>query len=564
MKLWFRRALEFQGSSSVSYDFTYLPHARGVVYAEWRRTRKDVKYAEENVLLTMSQDNICRLWSQASTESPSKFFMCCLIDVSQTPASLNVNEPEMVAIHWQDQQELFAALSMRIEMEERGLNAIRKARRISAEDTWKVKKLKDTLKDNPDMLMQIQRDGTVVLWGIQHLVSQPRRMPKVVVLMKIKSALQPSDYEFFKDTPHIFQNENVIRSSGVFLPSEIYFVTVNHAGVVNVYLKNLDEFFAISRDSSRIRLVRSFGGHRMSPTKFVRHPVLDISASIGKDGELNFWKVTVPEIGVRFSEGLDFIAALPPDVAPRRLAWFPQVPILLIAGSTGIAAYSVTDDVVAPLDLRFEGWDGDNPFIMLQVYIEPPTHDAANDGRSTAIIIGICEDAQTLIWSAELHGENVTRIVLVDNDELDLPSGVSLKYASPTNAIVSVYSPTAPLGAHLFLTYTDDHSIRFWHTRDGTLACLLKQGVRTKFRTSSETVLGQDIEFGTIKRVKASPFGKVALLYTRGKQDVIYILDYGATGTGAREEGEIVFEWVPFRCIAGRSRKDSLEPAANL
>jgi hypothetical protein len=142
--------------------------------------------------------------------------MCCLIDVSQTPASLSVSGPEMVAIHWLDQQELYAAVAMRVEMEERGLKSIRKARRISNEDTFKVKRLKDTIKDNPDMLIQIQQDGTVILWGIQHLLSQPRRMPKVIVLMKIRNALLPRDYEFFRDTPHIFQNENVIRSSGEF------------------------------------------------------------------------------------------------------------------------------------------------------------------------------------------------------------------------------------------------------------------------------------------------------------------------------------------------------------
>jgi hypothetical protein len=112
--------------------------------------------------------------------------------------------------------------------------------------------------------------------------------------------------------------------AGVFLPSEIYFLTQNESGVVNVYLKNLDEFFTSPRDSSHIRLVRSFAGHRMSPTKFVRHPVLDLCASIGKDGELNVWRVTIPEIGVRYSEGLDFVAAMPPAMGPRRLAWFPQ------------------------------------------------------------------------------------------------------------------------------------------------------------------------------------------------------------------------------------------------
>jgi hypothetical protein len=129
----------------------------------------------------------------------------------------------------------------------------------------------------------------------------------------------------------------------------------------------------------------------------------------------------------------------------------------------------------------------------------------------------------------------------VDEDHLDLPEDTVLKYASPTNAIVSVYSPTAPLGSHLFLTYTDDNIIRFWHTRNGTLSCLGSSTAATKFRVSCETVVGPAIDFGAVKRVKASPFGKVALVHTRGSGDVISILDYEATGTHARGEGEIVF-----------------------
>lgn len=538
VKLWFQRTLPVNGALTTTYDFTYLPHSRGIVYAEWRRSRSDIKYAEENVLLTMSQDNICRLWCQASAETPSKFFMCCLIDVSQTPASLSVSAPEMVAIHWMDQQEVFAAVSMRVEMEERGLKAIRKARRVSAEDTWKVKKLKDTLKENPDMLIQIQQDGTVVLWGIQHLLSQPRRMPKVIVLMKIKNALTPGDYEFFRDTPHIFQNENVIKSSGVFLPSELYFLTSNESGVVNVYLKNLDEFFAISRDSSHIRLVRSFAGHRMSPIKFVRHPVLDICASVGKDGELNIWRVTVPEVGVRFSEGLDFVAAMPHKGGPRRLAWLPQAPILLIQSSTGLGAYEIVNNSVKKI-WDFDNYNGDRAFTMLQVYEEPEQNGS---NKTVGYVIAICEDATVLMWTAEVEGKTLTKVTFIDEDRLDFPEDTTLKYASPTNAIVSVYSPTAPLGSHLFLTYTDDNIVRFWHTRNGTLASLTAPGGGMRFRVSADMAVDPSLTFGSVKRVKASPFGKLAIVHTRLSQDVITILDYKATGTRAREEDEIKFQ----------------------
>jgi len=50
-------------------------------------------------------------------------------------------------------------------------------------------RLPGILSDSPDLLFQVQRDGSLVIWGIQHLSEEPRRIPKVVLVLRTPNAL---------------------------------------------------------------------------------------------------------------------------------------------------------------------------------------------------------------------------------------------------------------------------------------------------------------------------------------------------------------------------------------
>jgi len=62
-----------------------------------------------NILLTMCRDNICRLWAQSNDENNNyKFYMCKMIEPFCLPPSLNhtpASEPKISYVHWIDNRE---------------------------------------------------------------------------------------------------------------------------------------------------------------------------------------------------------------------------------------------------------------------------------------------------------------------------------------------------------------------------------------------------------------------------------------------------------------------------
>jgi hypothetical protein len=84
---------------------------------------------------------------------------------------------------------------------------------------------------------------------------------------------------------------------------------------------------------------------------------------------------------------------------------FRAVPVLLIQSETGLVAYHIGSDSISTV-MRFDGYEGDRPFAMLQVYLEPPPGKEPLSGSTAglAYVIGICEDADVLIWTVEIEG----------------------------------------------------------------------------------------------------------------------------------------------------------------
>ncbi len=552
-KVWFRR--QRPGPPDVTntpYDFIYLSHPRGVEYCEWRKPPANPRTVEDNILLTMARDNVCRLWSQASFDTPSHYYMSCLIDVAQTPASLEVESPGMAAIHWMDQREVTSAVDERVKMDEGDSMALRKRRKIMGDDSAKIKRLKDVIRDNPDMLIQIQRDGSVIVWGIQHLNSNPKRVPRVMVIMKIKEALLPKDYEYFRDTPHIFHNTSSMRQSSVFLPSELVFLAHDKNGVINCYLQNLDEFFVIPRDTSHLRLVRSFAGGDSAIKKFVTHPTMNFCATLGVAGDVVVWKVSSPNINVRSSEGLEYLDTFPIKNATI-VSWFPEGPFLLVGDADGIAVASCMNDQLT-IVARLPDYDG-LPLVLLQMYVPPvpkgtPADVDGNVANIKGYIIAVGDAGEAWIWTTQFSHNSVSPPVFVRKCTIGLPKGTSINFAGPTNGVSFAFTPWAPLGAHLFVTYSDDNYLRFWHTRDCTMD-VLETTVPFYFRCAAEKKMDNDVDPERVKDVKTSLFGKLAVAYEKlGIGDWISIYDYTATGTSPHEEGEIsVMDDGAFHCM---------------
>jgi len=123
-----------------------------------------------NILLTMCRDNICRLWAQSNDENNNyKFYMCKMIEPFCLPPSLNhtpASEPKISYVHWIDNREIHKAVYSDSIIENRKFQK-KWIQKSNENNKLNQKELKDILKDNQDMLFYVSPDGTVVIWGVQ-------------------------------------------------------------------------------------------------------------------------------------------------------------------------------------------------------------------------------------------------------------------------------------------------------------------------------------------------------------------------------------------------------------
>ncbi|KAJ3327768.1 hypothetical protein HDU93_001809, partial [Gonapodya sp. JEL0774] len=359
VKIWYRRPSDLVSSKvsqpspqTVQYDFLYLQHPRSVLYCEWRKTVQRLRAVEDNVLLTMCRDRVSRLWTETGVDGAAPtFHLACSFDRNTGGAAgfnhtshvggatgnghPTVPDLEMPAVHFLDQHEVLAAIEGKSDREEErrrdGLPGGRMHGRtasgspvspsgptvptagtgrgglIGSGEAKRVRRLREAVREHPDMLLQVFGDGTVVLWGIQNLTTHPRRTPKVNIIMRIAHGLQPSDHEFFMDTPLVFHDDSAVGAGSTYYPTELVFVTQNSRGVLNIYVQNLEEFLAADRDSSHVRLHRTLAASPGGTRKLIKHPNLDLVAGIGMNGDVVIWRTGVPTIGVRNKDVLDYV-----------------------------------------------------------------------------------------------------------------------------------------------------------------------------------------------------------------------------------------------------------------
>jgi hypothetical protein len=174
-----------------SFDYLLLPHTQEVVNFEWRA---NWSLNEVNVLLTTSLDKIARLWTESDQGFGFKSFdLSGVIDPSRYifgRMSSSVSEENSTPyIHWLTG----AALSD-------SLNTQRRSQPY--EDSLvpeRDSKLRETMAEFPDMVFQMQQDGSMTIWGIQGLGDHPRRITKVMVIMRTDATVMDIDFPFFNN-----------------------------------------------------------------------------------------------------------------------------------------------------------------------------------------------------------------------------------------------------------------------------------------------------------------------------------------------------------------------------
>ncbi|CAG8608538.1 14210_t:CDS:2 [Dentiscutata heterogama] len=171
------------------YEFNYLPHPRAVTNFAWRKGSSEQKNAAgSNILITMCKDGICRIWASTNPDEPQYFYISTVVDPSQSLVTLQSLEEEtynedpniFTSIHWIDSKEFLNALRSSIETFDGNIddsicgNGLRKLRNLA--------------NDTPDLLYQVQRDGSMVIWGIRGVTFSIRNIdqkhPKLTLFLR--------------------------------------------------------------------------------------------------------------------------------------------------------------------------------------------------------------------------------------------------------------------------------------------------------------------------------------------------------------------------------------------
>lgn len=116
----------------------------------------------------MCKDGICRIWAATNSEEPYNLYISTAVDPSQSLVTLQSSEEEIcyedpdcfTPIHWIHPKEFLTSLRMSIE-------AFSESENDRDIVNSGLKKLSNLANDTPDLLYQIQRDGSMVIWGIR-------------------------------------------------------------------------------------------------------------------------------------------------------------------------------------------------------------------------------------------------------------------------------------------------------------------------------------------------------------------------------------------------------------
>lgn len=272
-------------------------------------------------LFTMARDGIGRFWSPTDLKQPYFLYMCAVIDSNQSLVTSEVEDanhhPHHSLAEGEDDCELddFSPIHY-IGCDELASAVNAKFRSHSKHERFdqRVDRIRDRVRDTPDLLFRIQADGSLTFWGVQHLNSVPRRIPRVFVVLRVDKAIDPLDVIYFLNPTHILHDYSHIQSACKCMESFLYETTVlkkkhiatikpielslvarNLHGQLRCYSLNLIDFLDSTSFSPRLHLKYTWLGHQHSISKLYQTQK-NRFCTVGVDGQINVWKYELREV----------------------------------------------------------------------------------------------------------------------------------------------------------------------------------------------------------------------------------------------------------------------------
>ncbi|KAJ3076415.1 regulator of (H+)-ATPase in vacuolar membrane [Podochytrium sp. JEL0797] len=452
--------------SSACYDFVYLTHASAVTNFEWRHQSipfNSTTTLPTNALLTVTNHSTTRIWCQTSTintishsSAENRYTPTAQFEMRATV----VPDLGTTSLHWVQGR----AVTQAIESSDRGgegngLKSASKGRGATA------------IKDYPDMLFGVGKDGGVVVWGIQGLDGHPQRIPKVLVVLKTQSGVLPGDYEAFMGEVETFCDASVVMASAIHFPAEISILARSTAtGLLNLYSMSLDEFFGSPWANPYLRLEHSWCGHTTPVARFSVHPKQSVAASVSVGGEVNFYRISVPQVAIRVNEGLDLISHQQgAGTTPVLIAWIPNHEIAVLCDGTHLLLQEISPTSLSAMDTAVALQDANPlfPITFIHVVHHPERDESLPAGTAVSyLVMGVSrEDQCVYFWEVVFEDSKYRSNKLLSESSCISSKGDgsnSIEFLTPTNMLSVAFCPFAKVAAHVFARVSTDGMCCLW------------------------------------------------------------------------------------------------------
>ena len=164
VKLW--RRLTF-GSSDVKFDLTYLPHPQAVTSIRWRRPYH-LKSSSDNILYTVSADNVLRIWAATDPHGLRIFQLWGSVDLESSiqPRMLEpMDQKRMRYMFMIDFRDFSRAAEKAVEGDKGKEN-----RRDTA-----VGHLIEVANRSPEICIVLDDKGNMTAWGMENIGGKEKK-----------------------------------------------------------------------------------------------------------------------------------------------------------------------------------------------------------------------------------------------------------------------------------------------------------------------------------------------------------------------------------------------------
>jgi len=274
VKLW--RRLSF-GSDDVRFDLTYLPHPQTVTNVRWRRPYH-LDQTVDNILYTISADQILRIWAATDSHALRIFQLWGQIDLQESiqPRSLTLNEPAKLR---------YAFIIDCRDFSKAAEYAVEAANGREDVHDQAVEHLVEVANRSPEICVILDEHGNMSAWGLENIGSKPRTPTDIFNIAHVAGLEPKLSWEKSEGARYLQFYTYCDRTDG-----RLNILLHKFDGSIECFESNLAHLFDPLPRSGRIAPRTTLTGHSAAVKKMVRNNSGKAVVSRTDDNETIVWR----------------------------------------------------------------------------------------------------------------------------------------------------------------------------------------------------------------------------------------------------------------------------------